>query len=174
MPVQVKGNWTDDRIEILKQLHAAGLSCSKIAAELGGVTRNAVIGKLHRLGIKTDKLKPQVTRGPAAIRNPRPARKPVNGLHIVNSARLPRETAGERETAAIAAATCVIAEPPLHIPFLDRRDPECGFICSADRAPATCCGHPQQTDSPYCPAHHRLTHQPEKPRGRRSTWRDAA
>ena len=43
--------WTDTRIERLKQLWADGRSASDIAALLGGVTRNAVIGKVHRLGL---------------------------------------------------------------------------------------------------------------------------
>lgn len=43
--------WTDKRIEILKELWAQGLSGSAIAAELGGVSRNSVIGKVHRLGL---------------------------------------------------------------------------------------------------------------------------
>jgi GcrA cell cycle regulator len=43
--------WTDDRVEQLKKLWEAGLSASQIAAELGNVTRNAVIGKVHRLGL---------------------------------------------------------------------------------------------------------------------------
>ncbi|MCA0425255.1 MAG: GcrA cell cycle regulator, partial [Proteobacteria bacterium] len=42
-------SWTDERIERLKKLWSEGLSASQIAAELGGVTRNAVIGKVHRL-----------------------------------------------------------------------------------------------------------------------------
>lgn len=46
--------WTEDRIEILKQLWDKGLSASQIAKELGeGVTRNAVIGKAHRLNLKS-------------------------------------------------------------------------------------------------------------------------
>ena len=44
-------SWTDERVELLKKLWADGLSASQIAAELGGVTRNAVIGKVHRLGL---------------------------------------------------------------------------------------------------------------------------
>ena len=40
--------WSDDRVEQLKKLWEAGLSASQIAAELGNVTRNAVIGKVHR------------------------------------------------------------------------------------------------------------------------------
>lgn len=43
--------WTDDRVEVLKKLWADGLSASQIAKQLGGVTRNAVIGKVHRLGL---------------------------------------------------------------------------------------------------------------------------
>jgi len=43
--------WTDDRVEQLKKLWESGLSASQIAAELGNVTRNAVIGKVHRLGL---------------------------------------------------------------------------------------------------------------------------
>ncbi len=44
-------SWTDDRVEQLKKLWEAGLSASQIAAELGNITRNAVIGKVHRLGL---------------------------------------------------------------------------------------------------------------------------
>jgi len=43
--------WTEERVELLKKLWADGLSASQIAAELGGITRNAVIGKVHRLGL---------------------------------------------------------------------------------------------------------------------------
>lgn len=44
--------WSDDRTEALKKLYEAGLSASQIAAELGGgISRNAVIGKVHRLGL---------------------------------------------------------------------------------------------------------------------------
>ena len=43
--------WTEERVELLKKLWAEGLSASQIAGRLGGVTRNAVIGKVHRLGL---------------------------------------------------------------------------------------------------------------------------
>ena len=44
-------SWTDERVEILTKMWAEGNSASQIAMELGGVTRNAVIGKVHRLGL---------------------------------------------------------------------------------------------------------------------------
>jgi GcrA cell cycle regulator len=54
-------SWTDERVALLKKLWADGLSASQITAELGSVTRNAVLGKVHRLGI--DKL-PRLERKP--------------------------------------------------------------------------------------------------------------
>jgi GcrA cell cycle regulator len=44
-------SWTDERVETLKKMWGEGQSASQIAKELGGVTRNAVIGKVHRLGL---------------------------------------------------------------------------------------------------------------------------
>ncbi len=44
-------SWTDERVETLKKMWAEGQSASQIAKELGSVTRNAVIGKVHRLGL---------------------------------------------------------------------------------------------------------------------------
>jgi len=43
--------WDDERVALLKKLWAEGLSASQIASKMGGVTRNAVIGKVHRLGL---------------------------------------------------------------------------------------------------------------------------
>jgi GcrA cell cycle regulator len=43
--------WSDPRVDLLKRLWQDGLSASQIAKQLGGVTRNAVIGKVHRLGL---------------------------------------------------------------------------------------------------------------------------
>ncbi|HEY0113910.1 MAG TPA: GcrA family cell cycle regulator [Allosphingosinicella sp.] len=46
-------SWTDERIERLKELWSQGMTASQIADELGGVSRNAVIGKAHRLGLQS-------------------------------------------------------------------------------------------------------------------------
>ncbi|MGC1495374.1 MAG: GcrA family cell cycle regulator [Sulfitobacter sp.] len=54
-------SWTDDRVETLKKMWGEGQSASQIAKELGGVTRNAVIGKVHRLGLSN-----RATTGTAA------------------------------------------------------------------------------------------------------------
>lgn len=74
-------SWTDERIESLRTMWEKGLTASQIADELGGVSRNAVIGKAHRLGLKSrpspvkaaEKAKPAVKAAPAA---PKPAAPP--------------------------------------------------------------------------------------------------
>jgi GcrA cell cycle regulator len=48
---EIPMSWTDERVETLKRMWGEGQSASQIAKELGGVTRNAVIGKVHRLGL---------------------------------------------------------------------------------------------------------------------------
>ncbi|HTH29205.1 MAG TPA: GcrA family cell cycle regulator, partial [Sphingobium sp.] len=45
--------WTDERIDQLKTMWERGMTASQIADELGGVSRNAVIGKAHRLGLQS-------------------------------------------------------------------------------------------------------------------------
>lgn len=50
-PVGVASGWTEQRVALLKEKWLAGFSCSQIARALGGVTRNAVIGKVNRLGL---------------------------------------------------------------------------------------------------------------------------
>ena len=63
--------WTDERVETLKKLWTDGLSASQIAAELGGITRNAVIGKVHRLGL-SGRAKSPSSIGAAAAQGARP------------------------------------------------------------------------------------------------------
>ncbi|HHY49265.1 MAG TPA: GcrA cell cycle regulator [Alphaproteobacteria bacterium] len=67
--------WTEERVELLKKLWMEGLSASQIAAALGdGVTRNAVIGKVHRLKL-SGRAKP-ASAAPRVRSAPRPARRP--------------------------------------------------------------------------------------------------
>ncbi len=60
-------SWSDERVDLLKKMWGEGQSASQIAKELGGVTRNAVIGKVHRLGLsnRTGTGKPDGAKAPA-------------------------------------------------------------------------------------------------------------
>ena len=67
-------SWTDERIEKLTKMWESGATASQIADELGGVSRNAVIGKAHRLGLKARPSPVKPNEKPA--RAPAPAKKP--------------------------------------------------------------------------------------------------
>jgi len=70
-------SWTDERIDQLKALWQKGLTASQIAEDLGGVSRNAVIGKAHRLGLQSrpSPVKPNEVEDVAAPRKAEPAPK---------------------------------------------------------------------------------------------------
>jgi len=77
-------SWTDERVETLKRMWGEGQSASQIAKELGGVTRNAVIGKVHRLGLSNrvggkeeeEEASQAVAAPVAAATRPEPAPRP--------------------------------------------------------------------------------------------------
>lgn len=69
-------SWTDERIDRLKSMWEKGLTASQIADELGGVSRNAVIGKAHRLGLKSRPSPVKANDGEAKPA-PKPKAKPV-------------------------------------------------------------------------------------------------
>lgn len=105
-------SWTDERVETLKRMWAEGQSASQIAKELGGVTRNAVIGKVHRLGLSNrvggkdeeeaaPAAAPRAEPAPAAAARPEPA---------APKAEAPRPAA-ERPAAAPAAAPATNVTP---------------------------------------------------------------
>ena len=73
-------SWTDERIDRLTKMWEGGATASQIADELGGVSRNAVIGKVHRLGLSGRAAPSQPARTVAATfrtARPRPALSPV-------------------------------------------------------------------------------------------------
>ena len=141
--------WTEPRVERLTTLWGSGLSAAQIARTLGGVTRNAVIGKLHRLGL-AGRAPPKAPRPIRAARAPaRPARtrqrsqKPLPGR--VDEARPPLQEAvdsvGAFDLATLAAHAC-------RFPIGDPRATGFGF-----------CGEPANA-GPYCEAHRRRAYRP--------------
>ncbi|UHD47291.1 GcrA cell cycle regulator [Aureimonas altamirensis] len=95
-------SWTDERIETLKRLWTEGHSASQIAGELGGVSRNAVIGKVHRL-----KLESRI-KAPSAPATPAPAAAAPTAVPaapaVVAQASQPAPTSIRSAPAAVAAA----------------------------------------------------------------------
>ena len=96
-------NWTDDRVEQLKNLWTEGLSASQIARALGGVTRNAVIGKVHRLGLPGRGAPCRPTR-PTRKARPR-ARGIASRSGSASSGRSPERRKADRTAARYSSTT---------------------------------------------------------------------
>jgi GcrA cell cycle regulator len=164
--------WPPERVETLKRLWAEGLSAGEIASQIGdGITRSAVLGKLHRLNQSGQKklARPR----PPRVRRAKPPR--TNG-----DAQRDRRFAGVRRRARTAdkikpptipaARTDIPLPVSLGIPLLALRDEQCRYPDGGPLDPAvTFCGHPvfevRSGDwliarRPYCEAHCALAYVP--------------
>ena len=109
-------SWTDERIERLRAMWTKGATASQIADELGGVSRNAVIGKAHRLGLESrpSPVKPGEEKEKKAKAAPAPkAAKPAPVAKAAPAAPAARESAAEEPATDFAAAPAPakVAEP---------------------------------------------------------------
>lgn len=170
--------WTDDRVELLKTLWAEGLSASQIANRLGGVTRNAVIGKVHRLGLsgrtttsraktprarrrpshtQTRASRPQLrTQGSAALK-PSYETDAEEDLNVAPSPILELVIPVEER-----ASILTLTETRCRWPIGDPGDEEFHF-----------CGRDCDVSASYCEHHAQIAYQPvqSRRRGARSTSR---
>jgi GcrA cell cycle regulator len=165
--------WTDERVETLKRMWTDGASASQIAKELGGVTRNAVIGKVHRLGLSNRQqgaAKPEdeapeededddeprtmaaVPQGTAvtSLRKPLMAGQPLP----------PQPSANEISPEALARVNAV-EKTAKKISLMELTERTCKWPIGD---PATekfwFCGLPVQAGKPYCEAHVSVAFQP--------------
>lgn len=169
-------NWTDERVELLRKLWSEGLSASQIAAQLGGVSRNAVIGKVHRLKLSS--------RGRATAA-PTRQKKATQGATAAKSA--PRNTSAHRHVTATIGATALQvqfdAEPVARQylrPVEDVVVPISRRLQLVELTERTCkwpngdplsedfnfCGNDAAETGPYCKYHARVAFQPAAERRR--------
>jgi len=161
--------WTDERVEMLKSLWADGLSASQIAAELGGVSRNAVIGKVHRLGLSGRKVKVKAPRSSASAR---PVRKSAASAAKSGSA-LARAVRGNlayardpsEDPEEMTAADIVPLSRYLTLMELDAST--CRWpIGDPQSSDFRFCGAPTEAGEVYCAPCSRRAYQPKGDRSR--------
>ncbi|MEP0942851.1 MAG: GcrA family cell cycle regulator [Rhizobiaceae bacterium] len=176
-------SWTDERVARLAKLWAEGLSASQIAADLGGVTRNAVIGKVHRLGLSG-------RAKPAGKSNSGPRRKPA--ARTANGAG--GSGGGGGKYTRTQQTTRTVGNTVIKVDFEEQQDvafkpkpvedlvqPKSRELTLLQLTEATCkwptgdptmpgfsfCGHSTNDDKPYCEFHNKLAFQPPSERRRR-------
>lgn len=161
----VAATWSDDRVERLKTLWASGLSCSQIAAELGNVTRNAVIGKVHRLGLpgRADDRRAKAIEAKRAPRLGSPTPRRTKVLRAVLTAPdLGTQAEEPADDPAAGHSTAFDASIPTERRkgLLDLRDGDCKWPIGDPTTPDFFfCGDPAVSEQPYCGRHCREAYQ---------------
>ena len=175
-------SWTNERVEILKKMWGEGQSASVIAKELGGVTRNAVIGKVHRLGLSnrnsvpaesSGKVSaPSVSEEPTAksLNSPQIASVPIS--HPVALRKIipagqplpPQPSANEISPEALARVS-EVEKTAKRLTLMELTEKTCKWPVGD---PATddfwFCGLPSVSGKPYCEAHNAVAFQPPNAR----------
>ncbi|MEW5420485.1 GcrA family cell cycle regulator [Amorphus sp. 3PC139-8] len=180
MGEETTASWTDERVSLLQKLWSEGLSASQIATQLGGVSRNAVIGKIHRLGL-SGRAKTAAQPRP---RKQRPATsKPTPRVAAGGSG---GGSGGGGNAATVARATRVVGNTALKLVVESEVATQPAPVGQADVVPFgerktlmelnehTCrwpmgdpgssdfafCGRESTPGQPYCSAHARVAYQP--------------
>jgi len=183
-------SWTDERVESLKAMWAEGKSASQIAKVLGGVTRNAVIGKVHRLGLsnRAASPKPAVKESPSADQQakvtesaapkpqPDPAPKP-------QAKEAPKRPTPQPNTPQPPQAVSEVSEEARrNLEEVEKKARKLNLLQLTERTckwpigdPATddfyFCGLPAHPGKPYCEAHVAVAFQPMSSRRDRARSR---
>lgn len=159
--------WTEDRVATLSKLWADGLSASQIAKQLGGVTRNAVIGKVHRLGL-SGRAKPSRPKPakPATAAKPKLAPKPAR---TAAKATAPKPKPAPKEQLPVSVEQPPLEAKPLkdgtYATILTITDHMCKFPIGDPKADEfRFCGRKTDPDEPYCTPHSMVAYQPSRRR----------
>ena len=181
-------SWTDERVEILKKLWGEGQSASQIAKELGGVTRNAVIGKVHRLGLsnratssasKSD-AKPKASNKTISETKRSPNKATTSKVTTANTPSGPSSNVTTLRRQIIPAGQPLPPQPsaneisPEALARVNEIEKKAKKISLLDLTERTCkwpvgdpatkdfwfCGLPSQAGKPYCEAHVGVAFQP--------------
>ena len=174
-------SWTDERVTVLKKLWAEGHSASQIAKQLGGVTRNAVIGKVHRLGLSGRATPSRPVKRPPRLARPKPRFIPEATVTAAPAASPPAKTLPgltEQPATAVARVPSTAPLPPLPMAdgapatILTLRDSMCKWPIGDPADPKFAfCGRKADC-GPYCAEHAAVAFQPARKRESRKSEYD--
>jgi GcrA cell cycle regulator len=163
-------SWTDERVEQLKKMWLDGLSASQIAGELAnGITRNAVIGKVHRLGLSGRVKSPApVSTRPRAKTPEEEERAPILPVSHGNLA-LAAEVRPSPAPAPRASGDDVVIPICERVSIMELRESMCRWpLGDPTSSDFRYCGAKMQIGlGPYCAHHARIAYQPAQDRRNR-------
>jgi GcrA cell cycle regulator len=173
-----KLTWTEERVDMLKKMWGDGLSASQIAGKIaGGVTRNAVIGKVHRLGLAGRQTAPRApssrsnvrkeTRSPgmAQPRMPSQPSMPTAGANALKPQMHTYVSPKQAPLPEPKPMRLVDLSKDGRITILHLSDKTCKWPIGDPMHDDFCfCGHNPRDASPYCEYHARMAYQPAQDR----------
>ena len=172
-------SWTDERVELLRQLWLDGKSASQISAALGaGLTRNAVIGKVHRLGLagraKAASPSPAIGAQPRIATAPRrqataAVRPAATSSRLVrgNTALAMAPEQQMLEAHPVRLEEDVVVAMSLRVTIVDLKESMCRWpLGDPTTTEFRYCGSPSGGSGPYCTHHGKLAYQPVQERRR--------
>jgi GcrA cell cycle regulator len=164
-------SWTDERVELLRQLWLDGKSASQISAQLGhGVTRNAVIGKVHRLGLAGRAKSPSASASPPrAASAPRMSQRPAASsarTAVRGATALALASEPMLDTRPVFQEDDVVVPMSLRVTIIDLKEAMCRWpLGDPTSSEFRYCGSPAAS-GPYCAHHGKLAYQPVQDRRR--------
>jgi GcrA cell cycle regulator len=164
-------SWNDERVELLKKLWTDGLSASQIAGELGGVTRNAVIGKVHRLGLSGRAKSPSASAPRQRKVAARPAPAPVRTMSMPqvrgNVALAPMVMSETFLQPQYRPQEEVVVPMSRRVQIMELKEAMCKWpIGDPTHAEFVFCGADCSFGTPYCTYHSAVAYQPASERRR--------
>ena len=150
-------SWTEERVELLRKLWTEDFSASRIAAELGNVSRSAVIGKIHRLGLSGRGQPTWSAKRQSKPRLPRSERRVCRPSSIGNTAlKVHPEMLVEAESAPYE---CVVVPIARRLTIEALTEHTCKWpLGDPGSKDFHFCGHDSLEASPYCPYHARVAY----------------
>jgi GcrA cell cycle regulator len=150
-------SWTEEKVGLLRDYWGQGLSASQIADRLGDVTRNAVIGKAHRLGLDS-RPSPIRTLAPGEQRRPRAPRKPSARAPRISMAKLlggqVHRLSGHRPRSGGGGNRADVVRAAVQLYVTDPKGAACKWpIGDPKEADFHFCTSQSAIGRPYCPEH---------------------
>ena len=161
-------SWTEERVEVLKKLWAEGHSASQIANQLGGVTRNAVIGKVHRLGLSGRATPSRPVKRPPRLARPKPRIQQTGTAPVAAEPNFEETRVRPSDQQALASALqpAPVADGEAAT-ILTLRDSMCKWPIGDPADPKFAfCGRKAEC-GPYCSEHAKVAFQPQRKRDRK-------
>jgi GcrA cell cycle regulator len=157
---EIAMSWDGERVELLRKLWQDGVSASRIAAQLGaGITRNAVIGKVHRLGLAGRAKPATAATAPRAKRATTPLTQQKTVALRGNTVML-REIVVAEEYEPVVKPEAVVIPISERVTITELRENMCRWPLGDPLAPEfRYCGTKCDPAETYCMPHARMAYQ---------------